>query len=85
MLDDVVGDHPVMADLRALVDVVTDRGIGPPNVDLVLAAAVRTLGMVPGSGAAIFALARIAGWIAHAMEEYERATLIRPRAVYTGA
>ncbi|HEY8558751.1 MAG TPA: citrate synthase, partial [Actinomycetes bacterium] len=32
----------------------------------------------------IFATARTAGWIAHALEEYERDVPIRPRAVYTG-
>jgi citrate synthase len=32
----------------------------------------------------VFAVARIAGWLAHALEEYERRTPIRPRALYTG-
>jgi len=29
-------------------------------------------------------VARTAGWLAHALEEYARATPIRPRGVYTG-
>ena len=33
---------------------------------------------------AVFAIARTAGWIAHALEEYQRGTPLRPRAVYTG-
>ena len=41
-------------------------------------------GMVPGAGEAIFAVARTAGWIAHAMEEYDRNAPIRPRGIYTG-
>ena len=35
-------------------------------------------------GEAVFAVARTAGWLAHALEEYARATPIRPRGVYTG-
>ena len=34
---------------------------------------------------ALFALGRTAGWIAHALEQYERDRLIRPRARYTAA
>jgi len=41
-------------------------------------------GMIPGAGEAIFAVARTAGWIAHAMEEYARNAPPRPRTVYTG-
>jgi citrate synthase len=41
-------------------------------------------GMIPGAGEAIFAVARTAGWLAHALEEYARDTPIRPRGVYTG-
>jgi citrate synthase len=40
--------------------------------------------MIPGAGEAIFAVARTAGWIAHAMEEYATNSPLRPRAVYTG-
>jgi citrate synthase len=40
--------------------------------------------MTRGAAEAIFATARTAGWIAHALEEYERNTPIRPRALYTG-
>jgi len=40
--------------------------------------------MIPGAGEAVFAIARTAGWLAHALEEYARATPIRPRGVYTG-
>ena len=40
--------------------------------------------MTRGAAEAIFAIARTAGWIAHALEEYDRNTPIRPRAVYTG-
>jgi citrate synthase len=40
--------------------------------------------MISGAGEAVFAVARTAGWIAHALEEYAREVPLRPRAVYTG-
>jgi citrate synthase len=57
----------------------------PPNVDLALGSLARLLGMPAGGAWAMFALGRTAGWIAHAIEEYERGALIRPRAGYVGA
>ena len=44
----------------------------------------RVAGMVPGAGEAVFAVARTAGWIAHALEAYAGGGPLRPRAVYTG-
>ena len=41
--------------------------------------------MAPDAGEAVFAVARTAGWIAHALEEYGEAPLrYRVRARYTG-
>jgi citrate synthase len=53
-------------------------------VDLGIAALTHVLCLPRGSGELLFALARIAGWIAHAIEEYERPSALRRRAVYTG-
>jgi citrate synthase len=75
---------PRMAVVDALLMATRRRGLPPPNVDLALAALGHVAGMTRGAGEAIFAVARVAGWIAHALEEYERATPIRLRAVYTG-
>ena len=61
-----------------------DAGPAPPNVDLVLAAFTVANRMVPGAGEAVFALARTAGWLAHAAEEYRNPFRFRPRASYTG-
>jgi citrate synthase len=52
------------------------------NVDLALAALTGSSGMVAGAGEAIFAVSRIAGWLAHAMEEYRFPTRLRPRAIH---
>ncbi|MGH7436217.1 MAG: citrate/2-methylcitrate synthase, partial [Polyangiaceae bacterium] len=37
-----------------------------------------------GSGIAVFAVARTAGWIAHAFEQRAAGFLLRPRARYVG-
>ena len=63
------------------------------GVFLPLAAALVCLGlgamavcfdMVDGAAEAVFALARIAGWLAHAAEERDRPFRFRPRASYVG-
>lgn len=56
----------------------------PVNIDYALAVMRRTLGMPKGSETAFFAISRAAGWIAHAIEQLQSGSLIRPRARYTG-
>jgi citrate synthase len=51
-----------------------------PNLELALVALCRTLDLPAGSAQSLMTLGRLAGWIAHAIEEYERDQLIRPRA-----
>jgi len=54
------------------------------NIDYALAVMCKTLQLPRGSETAIFAMARTAGWIAHAIEQLESQVLIRPRARYVG-
>ena len=57
----------------------------PPNVDFALAALAFSAGMSTDAIEVIFALARISGWIAHALEEYAETPLrFRTRAIYVG-
>jgi citrate synthase len=77
-------DHPELHIADAVLHELTARGLPAPNTDFALAALSRVSGMVPGAGEVIFAVARTAGWLAHALEEYSRKTPMRPRAVYTG-
>ncbi len=56
-----------------------------PNLDFYLTVCMRMLGLPPGSPAAIFALGRAAGWIAHSLEQYADNRLIRPRMRYRGS
>jgi citrate synthase len=55
-----------------------------PNVDFALMAASQALRLPPDAPFAIFLVARCAGWIAHAIEQGQADTLIRPRARYIG-
>ncbi|HEU5150146.1 MAG TPA: citrate/2-methylcitrate synthase, partial [Iamia sp.] len=60
------------------------RGLAPRNVDLALGAVLDAGAMVDGAAEVVFAVARLAGWIAHAREEARHALRYRARAVYTG-
>jgi citrate synthase len=56
-----------------------------PTVDFGLVVLARALNLPPGAALALFALGRAVGWIGHALEQYERAQMIRPRARYVGS
>jgi citrate synthase len=55
-----------------------------PTLDFALVVLARALALPPGAALTLFALGRTIGWIAHAIEQYEQGTMIRPRARYTG-
>jgi citrate synthase len=75
---------PVIVHAERVRELMSVHGGPRPNVDFALAALVAAAGMSAGAGEAIFAVARIAGWLAHAIEEYPHRTRYRPRAVYVG-
>jgi citrate synthase len=77
-------DSPRLAVARAVTAEARRRALPDPNIDFALATLAGVAGLVPGAGEAIFAVARTAGWIAHALEEYDRNAPIRPRGIYTG-
>ena len=68
----------------AVLAEVRHKSLPEPNIDFAVATLARVAGMVRGAGEAIFAVARTAGWIAHALEAYTGPGPLRPRAVYTG-
>jgi citrate synthase len=77
--------HPDGVDVMATVDAVIVAADSFPNVDLALAALMHAYDMRPDAGETIFALARVAGWLAHAIEEYREPGLrFRPLGVYSG-
>ena len=58
-----------------VLDAVVGRTGAAPNSDFALGALAFAGRMTPDAGEAIFAIARCAGWIAHALEEYAEAPL----------
>lgn len=69
---------------QSILAVMQSRGLPAPNIDWALAVFVRAAGMVHGSSEAIMAIARVAGWIAHALEEYRSPTKFPWQALYVG-
>jgi citrate synthase len=55
-----------------------------PTIDFGLVVLARALTLTTDQAMALFALGRVAGWIAHALEQYQSDQLIRPRARYVG-
>lgn len=55
-----------------------------PTIDYALVALERRLGLPRDSAFMLFAIGRSAGWLAHAIEQYARPELLRPRAKYVG-
>jgi citrate synthase len=56
----------------------------PPNIDFALVVLEQRLRLPVGAAFALFAIGRSAGWIAHALEQWQSGKLIRPRALYPG-
>ena len=78
----VAGRWPVVA---AVLEIVEERDDALVNIDFALGALAWCGGMGADATEAVFAVARTAGWLAHAGEEYtERPVRFRPRAAYTG-
>ena len=70
--------------VREVMAVAAAHDVPLANCDLALAALTWGTGMPPDTGRTIFAVARIAGWAAHYMEELaERPLRFRARAVYS--
>jgi citrate synthase len=84
MIRRAVPASPQLAVADAVLAETHRRALPEPNIDFALAVLASCAGMITGAGEAVFAVARTAGWLAHALEEYASRTPLRPRAVYTG-
>ncbi|KKO62226.1 Citrate synthase 2 [Janthinobacterium sp. KBS0711] len=76
--------HPQVATILSVCATAGELLGARPNADLALAAMEQAFGWPAGAALSVFALARSAGWIAHANEQAASAALIRPRARYIG-
>ena len=83
--DHLPGAQSVLAAVAELESVMDRHAGGFGNVDLALAALALSTGMDAEAGSVIFAIARMGGWIAHALDEYHQAPLrLRPIGRYVG-
>jgi citrate synthase len=67
-----------------LIPIVKQTKDKDPNVDFFSASAYYTMGIPLNLFTPIFAVARIAGWTAHIMEQHRNNRIIRPHDEYTG-
>lgn len=74
-----------LAAARRIAEITARHVSVRPNVDLALAVLTVSADMPAEAGETVFAVARTAGWVAHALEEYaERPLRMRPSGRYTG-
>jgi citrate synthase len=85
LLADVPAAAPALAAARDVVSTAARHSPLHANVDLALGVLSVSSGMPAEAGETVFAVARTAGWIAHALEEYaERPLRMRPGGGYDG-
>jgi citrate synthase len=87
LLDDAARLAPRSPTVRkalALREVVSLAGAGAPTVDYGLVAVAAASGFPTGHAVTVFAIGRMAGWIAHVGEQRTAGALLRPRARYVG-
>ncbi|WP_043678567.1 citrate synthase [Streptomyces xylophagus] len=85
LLEEIPGAAPALAAARDIVATTARHTPLHANVDLALAVLTVSFGMASTAGETVFAVARTAGWIAHALEEYgERPLRMRPSGHYVG-
>jgi citrate synthase len=85
MLRNVAGGTREMSVVDGIVSAIRKRRDIQPNIDLALAALGVVAKLPEDSGEFIFSVARVAGWCAHAIEEYAEEPLrFRARALFVG-
>lgn len=77
--------EPVWYEMSALIDdtMYKEKGL-MPNVDFYSATVYYTMGIPTDIYTPIFAVSRIAGWCAHAFEQYANNRIYRPRGKWIG-
>ncbi|NED76524.1 citrate synthase, partial [Streptomyces sp. SID9944] len=85
LLEDLPHAAPALAAARDIEATAARSTPLHANVDLALAVFTASSGMPSTASETVFAVARTAGWIAHALEEYgERPLRMRPSGRYVG-
>jgi citrate synthase len=76
--------RPEWKHMNAIAAYMADTHHLRPTLDFGLVALAFALRLPAGSAAALFALGRTSGWVAHALEQRAQRHLLRPRARYVG-
>jgi 2-methylcitrate synthase/citrate synthase II len=79
-----VGDDRWERTAEPIERAVTTQKLLPPNVDWPSARLYHYMGLALDIYTPIFAMARVAGWAAHIIEQLDHNRLMRPRALYVG-
>ena len=77
--------RPACKDVKFLWDVVgtaKEARYYPPNLDMGIAMMTCALGIARKKAGALFMIGRLAGWVAHILEQRTQPELVRPRAMY---
>lgn len=83
-LRDTQSGTPMMSRLEEIIAVTEEISGQRPNIDFLLASICQTHALPATPALVMFAAGRLAGWLAHALEQQALGRLIRPRASYTG-
>ncbi|MFZ3231285.1 MAG: citrate synthase [Pseudobdellovibrio sp.] len=76
---------PELYEISVMIDDTMNKEKGlMPNVDFYSATVYHALGIPTDIFTPIFAVSRVSGWIAHAMEQYEKNRIYRPRGKWLG-
>ncbi|QNI86351.1 citrate synthase [Synechococcus sp. PROS-7-1] len=80
--------HDEMYDVARALEAAAERRLGPkgifPNVDFYSGLVYRKLGIPRDLFTPVFAIARVAGWLAHWREQLGANRIFRPSQIYTG-
>jgi citrate synthase len=69
--------------LRVLEELKPGRNL-KTNVEFYTALVLQSIGLTPDLFSPMFACGRVAGWVAHVLEQQAHGRLIRPQSLYTG-
>lgn len=84
MLRELRAGNATLARIDDAIAGALDASGQSPNIDFLLATLCHVHGLPAPAAVVMFAAGRVAGWLAHAMEQQALGRLIRPRASYAG-
>ena len=84
LLRENLPNSPELAFVERVIAAAGQVARAEPNIDFATVTLERVLGLRRDSALALFLLGRTVGWVAHALEQANSSSLIRPRARYVG-